>query len=300
MNSESLKTDIDAMWHEHATGFLKSAQRIDVDSILCEAKEKAEADIDSHMALQMLIYKESIHFLMQLDRMVTIGPNTIGNQINVAFALLLSRCISLVVGIYRLITSGLEDAARPVARSLLETLDLAIVSLTDDEFTLNYLGENEDYDDNKFWKEHVAYGKIYNKIRKTIELTGLPKEEAESYINSRRELKSILSGSVHVSVSSSFRSFCTPSLGNRNLLARAPEGHVSVHSPGFIAMVIKEIYRFGTIFIKLMIAPSPLDVFENIEKDSKVSLTAAFLVFQDLVIKYDDQLPPPFESLWNP
>jgi hypothetical protein len=198
-----------------------------------------------------------------------------------------------------LLLAGLEDAARPVTRTLIETIDLAIVALADEEFAEKYMSEDEDYDSEYFWKSQVAYGKIYSKIKDTIMLAGLPEDEANNFVNTRKEQKNHLSSAVHVSVESSFRSFATPSLNNRNLLAVSPQGHVSIHSPGHASMVIDEIYKFGALVVRFIISPTPPTIFKNIEKENTDSLLASFLVLQELVTRYESQLPPPFHSLWD-
>ena len=114
---------------------------------------------------------------------------------------------------------GLEIAARPIARSLLETFDLAIVALSDDEFANLYFPLEIPVDHNEFWKKNIAWGRIDKRIVDVLNQLGLSDLQKQMIYDARNWGKTTLSEDVHASSTSAFRAMFVPSLRNPGLLS---------------------------------------------------------------------------------
>lgn len=193
---------------------------------------------------------------------------------------------------------GLEDAAESVARSLLETLDLGIAVLADEKFAAAYCywGNKPGYDENEFWKQHIAGGKIDERIRSALHGLGFSEKAQQEFLADRKADRRKLSSSVHASITSAFTSMLVPSLACPGSLSESLLGHVNAYSPNLLSLVINEVYRFGSIALKHLMLPKPPRIFSGtVSSENTSSLFAAFLTLQEIVNKNPEKLPPPFE-----
>lgn len=190
--------------------------------------------------------------------------------------------------------SGLEDAARPVARALIESFELAVAFFSDADLASRYL-EDEALDENKFWKTNIGYGRIDGPFRRTLVLAGLDDDQIEDILDLKRRFKGKLSGAVHGSSSSAFRSVAVPSLLNPGYLVIEPLGHHSVHSPLLFSVPILVTHRLNYIAARGIMADRVLPVFECEDRRGNEldTFLASMLVLQSVVDRYEGQLPPP-------
>lgn len=250
-------------------------------------ENECKDDTNNYLGPWVAMLDESLLFLFLLYKYCWNQKNE--NRVGApTFFMLLARACSHVMAIRKLITGGLEDSARSVSRSFMETIDLLLVSLIDEEFSDLYF--SEDIDENLFWKTNVAYGRIYHRIDKVIELAGIDESEREDYILHRKEAKKFLSGSVHSDRTSAFRSMLIPSLKHYGKLSTSVLGHVSTHSPGHLSLIITEVYYFGSIFLKLLIKDKLNKLVKgSIESIECKSFTTSFFVLQELVTEHYEE-----------
>lgn len=68
-------------------------------------------------------------------------------------------------------------------------------------------------------------------------------------------------------------------------------GHVSAHTPTLLHIIIKEIFHFGCLILKLMLLEIPPLYFKNGKEVEGIDeVCASFFVFQGLYVEYEDKL----------
>ncbi|PPQ47385.1 hypothetical protein C5G87_18925 [Paenibacillus peoriae] len=283
------KEEVLQLWEDQVDQF-GEITRIDIEKELKIVNKSCLNDTNDFLGPWITMLDESLHFLLLLHRFYWNLRMNSDEDIPITFTMLLAKTCSQVVAIRKLIIAGLEDSARTVSRSFVETVDLMIVSLLDKDFSDQYFAE--EVDGNKFWKQNIAYGRIYKRIEKIIETAGIDEEERENFLKHRREIKSILSSAVHSSLSSAFRSMFIPSIRHSGKLSTSILGHVSAHSQSHLSFIIMDIYYFSSIFMHLLISDHLLMVSQNIKNNTDFqSVAASFYILQDLVTEhYEDYL----------
>jgi len=272
----------------------KGAVYLDVDEYLSqlEIALKEEATKLFPLCIELLHHgiQACIEFQnINIRRMQSDDGKSLSNN---GFWMLLGRQVSLACSFRLLILSGFEDASRLIARSLIETNELALACLVNENLSKAYTAEDPAYNEKSFWKRNVAYGKINEYYMRVLERVGLEPEDIDSIIEYRKEVKEVLSSSVHSAVFSAFRSELVPSLSKPGYLYPGSAGHHSIHSPSTCAGVIEEIHHFLEVVIKLLISNNPPSALAGIEKSEADSFFASFLTFQEFFFKYRDNLRP--------
>lgn len=254
----------------------------------------------------MALTDESLHFLLSVYRFAEEHVEKVPKErvkSAVAFRSLLARMCALTVAVRRLVVAGLEDAARPIIRSWLETLDLAIVVLADEEFAKRYSSavDDADYDANAFWRAEVGYGRLTKRLVRLLDESVMPIEFKEHFFATRKLVKDKLSESVHSSLPSALFFEVIPSMSQPGLYNRSILGHVSANSPSLLTLIIEEVHIFGITFHKLLTRSDPPSLLSNVKLVIDTSsLHTAFFTLQELVERYSEVLSPPSEPASEP
>ena len=243
---------------------------------------ESERHAKSLMPEQVLVMEMSVNTLILLTRYISDGKG--GNQRN-AFLAQLYRALNLLIGSMELILSGLEETARVTSRSYIETLDILLAILSDEYFSENFFGEEADYEE--LWKTEIGYGKVYAYVRNAMELAGLG-EEANAHIVRRKNLKNLLSSSVHGDDTGAFRSWAISPLGWPDMISTEPHGVISFHAANHAVAISSETYRFVVIFLKCLMA-GRLDSMHEFSKDSEdhQRFIAHFFVLQEIMHEFE-------------
>jgi hypothetical protein len=290
----TLKEEIKRFWDNLSSGQFKSAVYLDVDEYLSQRQIalKEEAIKLFPLCIDLLHHGIQACVNFQNINIHRIQSNARKPVSNLGFWMLQGRQVSLACSFRLLILSGFEDASRLIARSLIETDELALACLVNENLSKAYTAEDPAYNEKAFWKGNVAYGKINEHYMRVLERIGLEKEDIDSIIEYRKELKEVLSSSVHSAVSSAFRSMLVPSLSKTGYLYPGFTGHHSAHAPSTCVGVIEELYDFLEIVIKLLISNDPPSTLAEIELSELDSFFASTVTFQEFFFRYHDNLRP--------
>lgn len=299
MSDNAIRQEILDVWVEVTrNSSFSNASRVDVAHEMEHAERLATSDAEQHLGLWLALTDESLHFLLLLyqfaEENVEKLPVERGRSA-AAFRSLLARLCALTVAIRRLVVAGLEEAARPVMRSWLETLDLAIVILADEDFARRFTSAvtDTDYDANEFWKAEIGYGRLNRRLERVLAKAGMTKEQTEHSLGDRKLIKGKLSESVHSSLSSAMFSEVIPSLSSPGFYNRSLLGHVSANSPDLLSLTVEYVHEFGVIFHKLLTSSSPPALLNNAKSVvGRSSLHAAFFTLQEMMEHYSEMLPP--------
>jgi|GEM_PF-2835679 len=289
IDEEILKT-----WRKYVGKKHQKASRLDVKKSIAKAERHAKKDAAELLGLWLALLDEALHLLLILHKFTRESRESAKEKSSPAFIMLLSRACMLVVAIRKLVISGLEGAARPIGRSLMETIDLAIATLADDELGNIYFPDTIPVNHNEFWKKNVAWGKIDKRILDILNQLTLSEEQKQRIEIARNWGKEYLSEDVHSSSTSAFRAWFVPSLRHPGKLSGSLVGHVSLHSPQLLSWVIYVVYYFIAIVIRLLISDKlPLAFQGEVSDETMDSLFVAALSYQELVFKHSQDLPPP-------
>lgn len=276
------------LWAKAVAHSIGKAHRIKIDKKIINIRKKVRNAAKQHLQLWIVLLDESLQFLIQMESL-QLSKNL--SQSSAVFAMLSARMKTLLISFRELILIGQEDSARLIARSYLETSELALVCMEDPEFCLEYAPDETDVDHEVFWRKRVGYGRIYPLVEKVLLRSGFEQDAIQWIITSHKSWKKVLSSSVHPSISSAFQTLFVPSLTSPGLLAFKDDGHLSIHSPSLCTMMITETFHFAVVFVKLLISKNPpqhLQGFDNADK--LASALASAEVLQDLFLKYEDVL----------
>ena len=265
---------------------------------IAEAESNAQDDSSKHLDFWFSILDEGMSLLVLLQELSEESFDNLTEKPPPSFLLLLSRACNLTFAVRRLLLNGLEDAARPVARSFLETLDLALATLTDDDLSNRFWGgddANENHAD-IFWKNYIAGGKIEPRIRHTMQVADIGEETQNIIFEFRKNSKKTLSSSVHSSIDSAFRSFYVPSLATPGILTKSIFGHISILSPELLSFMIRAIYLYCFPILLLCRDENPPKVLAGERSVGKEeNAFNIFLALDKIIRTYDHLFPPEFE-----
>jgi hypothetical protein len=302
MTADAIQQEIHDVWAEIRDKDFPGANRIDVTREMKRAELIAASDAKQHLYFWLALTDESLHFLMLMYRFAEENVEKVHEErvrSAVAFRSLLARMCALTAVVRRLVVAGLEDAARPVVRSWLETMDLSIVVLADEDFAGRYSSavHDADYDANEFWKAAIGYGRLNRRLAQALDKAEMTTEHKEYFLGNRKLTKDKLSESVHSSLPSAMFSEIVPSLSRPDFYNRSMLGHVSANSSDLLSLIIEEVHQFGVIFHKLLTSSDPPPLLSNVKSVIDCSsLHTAFFALQEMVERYSEMLPPQSDS----
>lgn len=279
-----------AIWQRSADTVFPEALRIDVARKRFQAEKESVKLSQDHLEFWLAILDEALHFLLSVQSLAQECVDNAKQKPSPAFLFLVSRCCSLVTAIRKLVIYGLEDAARSIVRSLLESLDLAIVCFVDTDFSKGF---SFNQDENDFWKKNIAYGKLDKKVKEILTIIDFNEDELNTIFTKRRTFKALLSSSVHSSMSSAFASTFVASISRPGKFSPSVFGHVSIHSPKLISLAISEVHQFGYIITKLVMSKNPPTMLTNATPLLFLpSVLVGYLSLQEIILKYPKKLSP--------
>jgi len=164
--------------------------------------------------------------------------------------ILSSKLITLLIGIRKMIYSGLSDCVKNLQRPLLETMDVFYACLINEELAKSFSNTNELYDNNDFYWKHFSKDKLPNEYKKLFEKLSITPEYIQFLIDRRKNQKSFLSESIHSSLSDSFSNFVMTDLNFE--FSESYWGKITSAYPMMLMDLIQDIYIFDQIFYKVL------------------------------------------------
>jgi hypothetical protein len=268
---------------------IKEVRNLNIDQLLNEAEQECKIDVEKCLSIWIVAYKLCIVFIYRLHELI-FNCYQNNKELPNSIFLLTGKICSLLVADMKLLCLGHEDNARIITRTLIDTIELAIVALLDNTFDVYSMSDGK-FDEKKFWEENIAYGKIHNRIKPALQKVGFDKESINDYILSIKKIKKVLSESVHPTKFSLFRSTLIPSLRYNDQLSLNVFGHISSHTCSHMSTIIEQIYRFASIIMQSIMLKEPLPYFKNATKVGGLNnVSVSFFVLQEYIMRYDEQL----------
>lgn len=286
-DTKTIDDELEALWAQVSDGMQDTAPAayLDIRGAIVAA-EQTVTDTSDKLQPWLTISERGIATLFGVHQLAI--EIRAGTEHSTAFMFQVGRACSYAVAIRKLVLAGQEDAARVVFRSFLENLDIGIVALDDSELAkrLDIGGDSE----NLVWREEIARGKIRKRAAAVAARAGV---DDPDWCSRRRDDNALLSGSVHSSARSAFRSSAVFSLAHPGAIVLTPLGHPSVDMPILLYRLAEDVHAFAAIVLKLVMhsAPPALLAGTNV-RDAKwlPNAFAEFMLLQEVLAAYEDRI----------
>ncbi|HSP31009.1 MAG TPA: hypothetical protein VLO13_03225 [Halomonas sp.] len=284
LSSSEMHAEFLDIWNLKKAAPFDEAVLFDLEKYLTESFSTANSDAWQLMPKHMFLLREATTCLLLFTKFV--GEPKMNTQ-SAAFLSQVHRSVNCLIAIRLLLANGLEETCRPTTRNYLEALDVSIACLIDQEFSLQFFGDDQiDFD--ALWNRSIGYGKVYKYLRTACQIAGLSEEEIEEHIQRRKALKTNLSSSVHGDASGAFRSMVPPLLGYPDMVSTEPHGVISIHTANHAAAVINETLQYLSIVVKILLSEKAPEAFDLQRKGKKAhTFFTQFFAFQEIYNRHD-------------
>ena len=212
---------------------------------------------------------------------------------NPAFLFLLGRGLNLVSAVRHLVTAGFDQAARPLIRSMVENLDLALAVLHEEPLAEEFVNASSDETSaRRFWQREVARGRLHQRVCRIAEKYRLDDPAAPWLVRHRRQSADMLSRAVHASFNAALLSTFVPSIHAPGQLVLEPLAEVSVYTPQLLDFVTKELHLFTALALRLITTDPPPELFQSVDVNSVLfqSMVASIMLVQELVVAHSEDI----------
>jgi len=236
---------------------------INLEKLLSKNFKENKILLESRMEDFLLIFDEGIKSIIQVHELCL--QNQIKNKQGFTFVALTSKLVTLLIGIRKLLYSGLADCTKTLNRSFIESIDMIFACLINQDLNESYSNMNELYDSNDFYWKNLAKGKLQKEYVKLFRKIRITEDYIKFIEEKRKEQRAFFSESIHASFKSSIANFVMSTIDfdiKYNCF-----GKVTTAYPMLLMRLIEDIYLFNKIFfiaIEKEICPD----FNNIEIDS--------------------------------
>jgi len=264
--------------------FKDSNELFDLNNYLKKSYTKAQNDIYTLIPEHVFLLEQATTLMLLFSNYIS---HASGNNQKNAFNAQISRTLNSLISARELLLNGFEDTARVISRNFIESLEISLAILIDEDFANDFFGD-DGIEFNILWKNKIGYGKIYKYIKQALKLANISDNDSNNYIQQHKNIKNTLSSSVHADEAGAFFSMLVPILGYPDMYSLTKHGVISYHTPNHINMLIHEIHSFFGIFINCFIN-NKIKFLNDISKDNP-DLKAFFdyaILFQDILTKYD-------------
>lgn len=259
--------------------------RVNLNQLTDKLRLHLRKDIATHMQPWMVLLDESVRFFIYLEQYQY--TRKLQRETS-PFALQLSRLRSDIISIRELITLGQEASAHSIARTFVDRVELARALADDPQFAVEYF---EAEDESSFWRNHIAYGRIYRRVNRFLRRLGGSDKQVEELVSTHRAIKDALSGHIHIASYSALRAGLIPSITKPGLFHYGQIGSVSAHMPGLCLLVANETHTFSACCINAFIKKDPPLVFSTYRPSTKLhNVVASAHVLQELLLRHGDAL----------
>jgi len=208
-------------------------------------KERSNTSIlRKHLDNQMALYDEGLKLVIQIHEICK--SNHQETKQGFSLLILSAKMVTLLIGIRKMLFSGLVDCVKTLKRPFIETIDIFYACLNNQKLSGSFAVKNEMYDNDQFYWKNFSKGKLKPDISALFRKIS-PNEEYITYFFERREgLKKFLSNSIHSSFNSSFSNYMMCTLEGE--ISDDYWGKVTTAYPSQLFSLLEEINLLSQIF----------------------------------------------------
>ena len=240
LHLSSQSKDIDEIFSKKTK--IDTNQNIDkiLDSKYKECKQILNDNLDDYLSL----YDDGLKLIIRIHELTK--KNHLDNKMGLTFVVLSSKIVTLMIGIRKMIYSGLSDSLKNLNRPLIETIDIFYASIINKDLSDSFSKVDELYDNNKFYWENFSKDKLSKQCNKLFCEISMTDEYIEFLNERRKKLKSFFSESIHSSFNSAFSNYTMFTLDFD--FSDNYYGKVTTAYPSILMTLIEEIYIFSNVF----------------------------------------------------
>jgi hypothetical protein len=221
---------------------------IDLDMIIETQFKKNEKILHKGLDDYLVLFDDGLNLIIQIHEVCkSIHEKT---KSGLSFLVLSSKLISLLIGIRKMIYSGLPDCIKNLQRPFIETIDIFFACIINDKLNESFSNTNELYDNNDFYWKHFSKDKLPNEYKKLFEKLSITPDYIQFLIDRRKKQKSFLSESIHSSFNASLANFIMTDLNFE--FSESYWGKITSAYPMMLMDLIQDIYIFDQIFYKVL------------------------------------------------
>lgn len=276
---------------QHAAIVPADCGRIDVDEELARLRARLRGEIEHHLQAWFVLLDESIQYFVQFERFLYEVP--LSSPLT-AYAVTVSKLKRDVISIRELLAIGQDMAARVLARTFVEDIEIAMALALNPETCEAFRATS---DTSEFWNKHIGYGKVYDKIRDYLLACGVEAQRAELLVERHRDAKKMFSETTHGGRNSAVMSAFPPSLTDRSQVHFLSLGAITYATAELALFVAQETHVFAGSVVKGTLQRRPLHLFESFEVTGRhMNAVSSAYVLQELLAKYEEALEKRVES----
>ena len=258
-----------------------------IDTFHNETENASQVHLELWSAIleQEIAWLSSFHFVL--------AENCIGDasEYRVPWALVGTAC-SQAVAIRKLSLIGLDIPAKAVYRTLVETLQIFLVTTADRKLLAKYqVGGVEEA--NKIWSSELRTKNLASKLSKIYSKFPLDDEILTLMTNWQKEEFSLTSQAIHLSYTMSFLASMPPTFDN-DLHKAGIIGITTPLSIRTLSETCKSIWLYGRLGFRLLLekfSDESLDpVHFNQEKQESIATLYGFSVIDQLIVAHWNDL----------
>jgi hypothetical protein len=221
---------------------------VELDKKLENQSKKNKKILDKELESYLVLFDDGLNLIIQIHEVCKSTHQE--NKSGISFLILSSKLITLLIGIRKMIYSGLPDCIKNLQRPFIETIDVFFACIINDKLNESFSSTNELYDNNDFYWKHFSKDKLPNEYKKLFEKLSITPEYIQFLIDRRKKQKSFLSESIHSSFNASFSNFIMTDLNFE--FSESYWGKITSAYPMMLMDLIQDIYIFDQIFYKVL------------------------------------------------
>lgn len=259
--------------------------RIDVDRELTQLRLRLRCEIQEQLQPWFVLLDESIQYFVQFERFLY---EVSLSRTLTAYAVTVSKLKRDVISIRELLAIGQDMAARVLARTFVEDIEIAMALALSPETCEAFSATS---DTNEFWNRHIGYGRVYDKIRDYLLACGVEETRTDLLVERHRDAKKMFSETTHGGRNSAVMSAFPPSLSDRSQVHFLSLGAVTYATAELALFVAQEAHAFAGSVVKGTLQTRPLHLFEEFEVTGRhMNAVSSAYVLQELLAKYEGAL----------
>jgi len=216
---------------------------IDIETLLNDRQKQNRKVLKKYLEDYLILYDEGIKMVIQLHELFK--ENHLKNDEGLAFVALTAKMISSLIGIRKMIYSGLPDCEKNLNRSLHETIDIFYACLINDELNQSYARADKMYDNDDFYWKNFSKNKLEKECTKLFRKISVAESQITFFNDRRKYLKSFFSESIHASFNSAFAAYSMFTLDLE--ISTDYIGKVTTGYPKMLMSLIEDLYIFNVV-----------------------------------------------------
>jgi len=220
---------------------------VELDNKLENQSKKNKKILDKELESYLVLFDDGLNLIIQIHEVCKSTHHE--DKSGLSFLVLSSKLITLLIGIRKMIYSGLPDCIKNLQRPFIETIDIFFACIINDKLNESFSSTNELSDNNDFYWKHFSKDKLPSEYKKLFEKLSITPDYIQFLIDRRKKQKSFLSESIHSSFNASFSNYIMTDLNFE--FSESYWGKITSAYPMMLMDLIQDIYIFAKYMTKI-------------------------------------------------